>query len=174
MKRVVKFSIYILVFFLVFYNLVITIKKVANPNKIPSFFGFKNFIVVSGSMEDTLSIGDIIFVRENDNIEENDIVAFVDGQATVTHRVIGTTEIDGKKFYETKGDANNSADDNLIPHEQVEGKYCFKIAKIGSLIITLQTPKGMAVMLLIFLATIILTNMYGGKTKKIKGKHMKK
>ena len=58
---------------------------------IASFFGFRMYIVQSGSMEPVLKTGSLVIVNENaryNDVEVGDIVAFKTATGTrVTHRV---------------------------------------------------------------------------------------
>lgn len=158
MKKVLKFLVYICIIFLVIYNLVIFIKRIKDKNEIPSFLGYKNFIILSGSMEPTLNIGDVIFIKEKEEIEENDIVSFNEKRNVITHRVVKKVEQDGRELYKTKGDANEVEDQNLITKEEIEGVYCFKIPKIGIVITFLQSKVGIVMFLSVLLIVYICIN----------------
>ena len=54
---------YIIIFFMVAFNLIFITKAVKNPNKIPDFLGIKTFVIVSGSMEPNINIGDMVIVK---------------------------------------------------------------------------------------------------------------
>ena len=56
--------------------------------------------------------------------------------------------IEDGTFFETKGDNNNTADDNLVSEKSVEGKYHSKIAKVGNAILFIQEPLGFTVMMM--------------------------
>ena len=82
-------------------------------------YGYTTLIVSSGSMQPELMVGDVIIIKECDSYNKNDIITFnVDNQYLVTHRIIEKNE----NHYITKGDNNNSADDNIVLEEQIEGK----------------------------------------------------
>lgn len=169
MKKTLKILVYICIIFLIVYNLVIFIKRIKNKNEIPSFLGYKNFIILSGSMEPTLNIGDVIFIKETEKIEENDIVSFNENGNVITHRVVEIIEQDeldiqnGKELYKTKGDANESEDQNLVAKEDIEGVYCFKIPKIGVIITFLQSKVGIVVFLGVLLILYICMSRANSK-----------
>ena len=82
-------------------------------------YGYTTLIVSSGSMEPELMVGDVIIIKECDSYNKGDIITFnVNNEYLVTHRIIEEKE----NHYITKGDNNNSADDNIILEEQIEGK----------------------------------------------------
>ena len=57
-----------------------------------NFFGYTIFQVITGSMEDTIKINDVVIVKLTDDVKEQDIVTFRSGDDFVTHRLM---EIDG-------------------------------------------------------------------------------
>jgi signal peptidase len=129
-----------------------------HPDEVPSFFGWKPFIVMSGSMQTEIYSGDIAVVKEVDTstLKENDIIAFKENDLVVTHRIIRIEEEDGVTKFITKGDNNNAEDSGYVIAEQVEGLYQFKISRLGNLAIFIQTPIGMVICLSIPLILLIL------------------
>ncbi len=94
-----------------------------------NFFGYTAFKVVSGSMADTINIGDIVVIKiENDknSINVNDIIVFKQDEYIITHRVIN---IDGDTIL-TKGDANNT-EDKTIERNQIIGKVTKVVTNIN-------------------------------------------
>ncbi len=109
-------------------------------------------------MENTLSVGDIIFIKEEYDVKEKDIISFKESGGVVTHRVIEIFVENEKIFYKTKGDANSTPDTRLISIDDLEGVYLFKIPKIGLIIMLFQTKIGIITLLLIFLVIFIRIN----------------
>ena len=107
-------------------------------------FGYQVFNVVSGSMEPTYSVGDLIYVKEVDPelIQVGDPITFVLNEDLVvaTHRVI---EIDGenRRFY-TKGDANDTADAAPVHYNNLIGVPKLRIPLLGYVSNYIQHPPG--------------------------------
>ncbi len=116
---------------------------------LPMPFGFGAAVVLSGSMEPTLSVNDVIFVRESESYNINDIVVYNSGREMIVHRII---EQNGDTLT-TKGDANNVSDEP-ISVEAVKGKVVFSIPYAGAAVKALRSPVGMIVILL---TAILLT-----------------
>lgn len=98
-------------------------------------FGFRFFVVMTGSMEPQYNIGDLIISKavEKENIRVGDVITYaIDDKNTITHRVIDEKLEEGKNLYKTKGDNNNSSDPNLVEYNQILGKVIFNFHKIGS------------------------------------------
>ena len=164
--------IYAICLILVIYMVSFSIQKIKNPNKTTSFCGYKTFIIASNSMTPNLNVGDIVFIKENEAIHNGDIITYRLNNSTVTHRVIETINSDNKKMYKTKGDANNIADTELVSENQVEGKYIFKIAKLGIITSFFQGKNGIisVAILTIILIILITSTKTKNKVNRI-GKH---
>ena len=59
----------------------------ALPLTVPNFMGYEIYNVVSGSMEPTIPVGSIIYVKEIDpsDIYSGDIIAFKSGDSIIMH-----------------------------------------------------------------------------------------
>lgn len=127
-----------------------------------SFFGYKQYIVMTGSMQPSYNIGDLIFEKEiaKEDIKLNDVITYSleNGQDTVTHRVIDIIEENGETYYQFKGDNNNSPDPDLVTYEQIQGKVIYKIDRLGSLIAEFVSGTGVILILIIFILSYMKTN----------------
>ena len=114
---------------------------------IAKIFGIGILEIQSGSMETELSVGDIIIIKECEKYEKNDIITFnVNGEYLVTHRII---ERNGNSFV-TKGDNNNTIDEQEISKDKIEGKVIYNSKSLKWLY-----NNWIAVVLVIFLILII-------------------
>lgn len=165
-KKILKILFWMILIIIVIYSTTIIFQKIVWKDKTPNFMGYKNFIILTGSMEPTLNPGDIIFVKETTNINEQDIISFKVENAIVTHRVVEIEKRNDKNLYITKGDANSGNDTELISIESVEGKYAFKIPLLGNIILFFQGSVGIAVLVIILI--IILIRSYR-EPKHMKG-----
>lgn len=78
--------------------------------------------------------GDIIVVYGRGNLEVGDIIIFnANTQYPIIHRIINISEINGEKFYSTKGDNNQGQleIEKNIPESAIIGKAAFKIPLLG-------------------------------------------
>lgn len=139
------------------YNITLIIKYIQNPNKTPDFFGFKTYEIVSRSMEHTINKNDIIVVKKVDKneINKNDIISFDNGNEIITHRIIEIENINGQTLYTTKGDNNRFVDDEKISFEQIEGKYVFKLSKLGYLMNFLKNRYFLIILFIILIFCFI-------------------
>lgn len=168
MKKFITFILIILMLPILFVNFVIILDSILNSEQIPSFFGWKGFVVLSGSMEKTILPGDLIIVKEIDNekLEKNDVIAFKDEEVVITHRIVDVVKEDGTVKYVTKGDNNNTNDIGYVFPEEVEGIYKFRIGRLGNLALFVQNPLGMILCLSIPLILLLLINIKESKENK--------
>lgn len=83
-------------------------------------FGYSIFSTETASMSPTIEIGDIVFVKIGEQVQENDIITYKSGNAFITHRII---EIDGDSII-AKGD-NNNTQDEAIQRNDIIGKVTY-------------------------------------------------
>lgn len=150
-KKIISIFIYIIIIPIIVINITLIVKSFIKPSKIPDFIGYKNFVIVSESMEPTIMVGDAIFVKKvpEKEIKINDIISFHDGECINTHRIVGVSEENGIKMYRTKGDNNRGEDKEKVSYSQIEGKYLFKINNFGNLIKVLQSKVTLAILILL-------------------------
>ena len=108
-------------------------------NTYTTMLGYSAFEVATGSMSNTIEIGDVILVKliePNEPVSENEIVVFTQDTTLVTHRII---KINGDQII-TKGDANNKEDDP-ITRKQIIGKVVKIIPNVKMWKEIILTPK---------------------------------
>ena len=128
-KKIVNVIAYIALIILIIYALNIAYFRVIKKEKLPRVFNYYVFKVITGSMEDTISIGDTIVVKKTKNVKVNDIVTYEKDGIFITHRIV---KIDGNSII-TKGDANNTEDDPITKN-QILGKYIKKAKVLGFIV----------------------------------------
>ena len=150
--KIITYPIAIVILLLVLYMGYI---KCIKHEKDVSIFGFRQYIVATGSMEPKYNVGDLIIIRETpeEEIKIGDIINYIseNGADTITHRVTDIIEKDGQTYYQTKGDNNNTEDPELVKYRQVNGKLVFKISKLGTIITNLLTGTGIAILFVVIL-----------------------
>ena len=164
--KIISILIYIITVPIIIFNMTLIVKSYIKPNETPSFFGYKNFIIVSKSMENTINKNDVIIIREvqKDEIHKDDIIAFFQNNEVITHRIVDIVEDNGVTKYLTKGDNNLHEDKDLVTYEQIEGKYQFKISGFGIILKILKNP----ITLIILIIILILNCFYGYNRKRKK------
>ena len=172
-KNAVYIIIYCILTIMMAYNISLIIQSVVSPNKTPSFFGIKTYVIISGSMEPNINIGDMVITKSNeDELEVGDIISYRKGQSVITHRISQILEDEnGEKTYRTKGDNNNAEDGEEIYLKDIEGKVIKVIPKIGKISLLLQNK--IIIIMIIFIFYIYISKNYK-KNKKINSRHIKR
>ena len=118
--------------------------------------GYQAFTVISGSMEPTYSVGDLLYVKEKpiEDIKIGDPLTFVLNEDLVvaTHRVVGV-DTEAQCFY-TKGDANEVADSAGVHFNNVIGVPRFCIPALGYVANFVQQSPGRYITLVAGIALV--------------------
>ncbi|MEM1545661.1 MAG: signal peptidase I [Candidatus Methanomethylicia archaeon] len=135
-------------------------------------------VVSSSSMEPSLKKGDYVICIgvKAENIEVGDIIIFnLPYKSNIIHRVVNKTkDSNGNWRFLTKGDNNNSPDENpynietWIREKDIVGKVVLKIPYIGW--ITLIAHESPIISLIIFLLILIVITVPWCKEERRKGK----
>ncbi len=99
------------------------------------YFHYYAVAVVSGSMEPTIHIGDVVVVEKidekYDELKVGQVLVFNYNGVTIVHRLINIIEDGGHYYFYTKGDANQDPDNFTLTEENVVGTTNIKIPMIG-------------------------------------------
>lgn len=128
-------------------------------NALPMPMGYGMAVVLTGSMEPTLSANDLILVAEQEHYEVDDIAVYQSGSILVVHRITEVAE--GTLI--TKGDANPVADEP-VDITAVKGKVVGVIPAAGAIVKILKTPT--ATVVLIAGAVVLMELSYRKEKKK--------
>lgn len=119
-------------------------------------FGYRFYIIMSGSMEPTIHVSDGIITKEAKDLKDGDIIAFNNQGAITVHRIIKTyTQENGEKLYQTKGDNNNAADKGLVDETKIKGEVVYRLPKVGHAVLFLQRNIVIILILVIGITLII-------------------
>ncbi len=124
-------------------------------NGVPSIFGLRLLSIQTNSMSDTINYGDLIIDTAVDpaDLRIDDIITYwtvINGERVLnTHRIVNIYDGGGFLIFETKGDANTSADPLTVHQREIVGKYRFRIAGLGKVFDYLQTATGFLIVVVI-------------------------
>ena len=128
-------------------------------NQMPMPFGYGSAVVLSGSMEPTLSVGDLIIVKETQTLTENQIIVYAQTGSLVVHRI---KTISGSQII-AQGDANN-APDAPIDAFCVKGEVVAVVPGAGSVVEAIRSPAG--ILVIVGLAAVLLELPHLRRKKK--------
>lgn len=154
LKTTINVIEYLIIFLVIFVNGMLIFKSAKFPNKTPSIFGKKAFVIISGSMIPTINIGDITIVNDTNNVNVGDVIAFRRDSTVIVHRIIKEMIVNGNSMYQTKGDNNEAADIELVGIPSIEGVMIGKIPFIGKILMWLYN--NLAIVVVICVIIIVL------------------
>lgn len=124
-------------------------------NGVPSIFGLRLMSIQTPSMKDTINDGDLIISTPVDpeDLRVRDIITYwtvINGERVLnTHRIVNIYDGDGFLIFETKGDANTSADPLTVHEKEIVGIYRFRIPGVGKVFDYLKTGTGFFIVVVI-------------------------
>lgn len=93
-------------------------------------FPFFLFQIQSGSMMPEIQVGEIVFVVNQKQYQEKDIITYqTEDGYFITHRILKETSMG----YITKGDFNNTEDELIVKSNQIKGKVIFHSKILGKI-----------------------------------------
>lgn len=135
-------------------------------NALPMPFGFGGAVVLSGSMEPTISVDELIIVKAEPAYEVGDVIVYQTGRVPVVHRIVA---MDGETVT-TRGDANNT-EDSPVALSQVKGKVIAHIPHVGKMVRLLKTPP---VTILLIIAAVLTVELPYLKEKEQKEEELER
>ena len=141
LKTILRITLLVLVALIVGLNVYTLNASRLTGDMVPMPLGVGATVVLSGSMEPTLSTGDLLIIAKQDSYQVDDVVVFQANRIAVVHRIVELYEKtvqgeDGEEIQQmaiTQGDANNTPDDP-IQVSQIKGTVVFRLPIVGYLI----------------------------------------
>lgn len=158
-KAIIRITLLVLLAAIIGVNIYLINASRLAGNTVPMPFGVGCAVVLSGSMEPELSVGDLLIIAEQGHYDVGDVVVYQDGKMAVTHRIVSIAEDE----VITRGDANNS-NDRPIAYTQIKGTVVAAIPMVGHVVNVIKTPIGTLVILA--LAAFLLERSFHADKKK--------
>lgn len=168
-SKKIRIIVYIILIPILICNIALIMQSAIKPKETPGLAGIKSYVIISGSMEPELKIGDIVIVKKGKNLQDGDIISFRQGESVITHRINKIINENGNNTYQTKGDNNNIEDSGTITDSVIEGKVIFKIPKLGNISLFLQNK----IILIIIVLLLYVYISYSGLREKRRKKRKK-
>ena len=144
----------------------VRIEKMAKLQTACSTVVREGMVVTTESMEPTLRVGDLIYVKgvAPAEIKVGDIVTFKPpanymGGKLVTHRVVEVSYDANEVYFRTKGDNNPTVDPWLIKPSDVIGVQKAVLPGVGRVFLWIRTPSGLAVAGLLLVVYLFWPNI---------------
>ncbi len=134
--------------------------------EVPNIGGYSLLRVMTGSMEPTIHVDELLVVKQVDSkeIAEGDVISFYSrsqelyGQIN-THRVVEKLDIDGSLMFRTKGDANDLVDQTEVQAVDLVGKVIGSSYVAGRTVRLIANPIVFILLIAIPLLFIFIANL---------------
>ncbi len=126
------------------------------------FLGLHWAVVLTGSMEPSISPDDMVISFATGRYAPGDVITYASGRSLTTHRIVG--EEGGR--YRTQGDANNAPDTALVDPSQILGEVILVIPGVGRTVAFLKSPLGMTSLVLLGFGMIELPHLFNKKNSE--------
>ena len=146
--RTIRFGIGIVIAITVFATLFLAFISMRSETDAagPHLFGRHYLVVRSGSMSPAFATGSLVAIKQTATVDNaklpiGTVVAFrslANPDVLITHRIVDTIKVDGKSVFQTKGDANATADGTYLDPERILGPYSFSVPRLGFFMVALQ------------------------------------
>jgi len=130
--------------------------------------GIQSFVILTGSMEPSIPVGSIVFTQRFSSYNIGNIIAFKNGDRTVTHRIVNLEKKNNLTYYQTRGDANNTADIDKVPQTNVLGGAFYSIPYLGRLVLFLKTVFGFLLFIVLPALIYIIYEIFNIKNEMAK------
>lgn len=163
--NIISKIILIILIFILGVNIYVAVLEACFNQQFIEVFGYTDAIVISGSMEPQIDVGDMVIIHEKDSYQIGDIITFIQGDETgVTHRIIGQTD----NGFITKGDANNTEDMAVVTSDQIVGKVVKIIPHLGTIFNAMSSTLGIIISIFVCFAFIEISYLISKFRKKQK------
>src|SRR5579885_3669842 len=114
----------------------------------PTVFGYRTYVVLSGSMEPAIHTGAVVVAQPvpPTSLKVGDVIVYnrSDADERITHRIVDIKDADaGRPTFTTKGDANGAPDPWTVQYPtNTAGKVVFSVPYVGYLDAALESPQG--------------------------------
>jgi len=134
----------------IFIGLLVLIGSLFLMSLTPIEIGIEAKIVQSGSMEPSIPVGALVFIKPNETYEIGDIITFGEDSSSAipkTHRVLSVRNENGTTMYTTKGDANEGADPQEVAKRDIIGRVLLAVPYAGFVLDFARQPLGFALLI---------------------------
>lgn len=165
LRKVFNIVVLVVLLIILFMYIVILYNTITKKEVTLNFFNWKPFIVIADSPEAGVNVGDMAVIKDIkiEDLKPGDIIVYRRGNSGAIKKIKDITKVDEEPKIVIE-------DDSIIKNESVkssiEGKYMFKIAGLGNIMLFLQTPLGAIILFSLFIYIVIMIKLIGSKSNK--------
>ncbi len=138
---------------------------------LPTLLGDRTVVIISGSMEPTIHMGAAAVLQPvpSRDLHVGDVVAHTPaakGAIPVVHRIVNITERNGERYYQTKGDANATADANEFTLSTMAYRLWYNIPLAGYAVAFASSRIGVVSLIAVPLLVLGLLKLQGWRKNR--------
>lgn len=163
LQKTVQIGIKVFATLLILLIIALLLLRFMQPASSFHLFGIQAYTVLSNSMQPAFQTGDIIITRKMDatDIQVDDVITFRQSDNRfITHRVNAIQKEQDTISFQTKGDANNTIDKELVPIAAITGKKVFHIPYAGYVARFMSSPVGIIIFIILPLTLYGVLSFY--------------
>ena len=135
---------------------------------VPRLWGYQTYVIYGSSMEPAIKLGSLVVAKSAnvDDLQVGDIIVFrsPDNETTVTHRITGVREEDGRRYFKTKGDATNGDDPQEVSLETGVQQVTYDLPYVGYFVDFAGSTLGIVLLLVLPAAGLLV--LYWSKQRR--------
>ena len=169
-KKILKILYYILIVFCVLLIMIIVMQKITESNK--SVFGYRLFVVISGSMVPKYNMGEVVVCKETpvNEIKLGDSIVYKGKEGeiagkTVMHEVVDIQKDENNNYLFYAKGLTNEEEDPTIVREQIYGVVKWK-SKILTEAYKWATNARLSFLILFILVVNVFLSFKSGRKEK--------
>ncbi len=129
--KIIKYIMFAVMLFILAIAIYLFYQKQTNPHEMTKVFGYSYATISTDSMEPTIMIGDFLVYKKEKIYSINDIVVYMHGDISITHRIVGIEN----DLYITKGDNNDIVDEVSLDNSDIIGKVIYQNSDLSILLV---------------------------------------
>ena len=128
---------------------------------VPRLWGYQTYVIYGSSMEPTIKLGSLVVAEPvaTEDLQVGDIIVFRSSNngTTVTHRITGIREEDGRRYFQTKGDASNGSDPLEVSLENGVQQVAYDLPYVGYFVDFAGSTLGIVLLLVLPAAGLLVS-----------------
>ncbi len=135
---------------------------------VPRLWGYQTYVIYGSSMEPTIKLGSLVAAKSAnvEDLQVSDIIVFRNSNngTTVTHRITGVREEDGRRYFKTTGDATNGDDHQAVTLENGVQQVTYDLPYVGYFVDFAGSTLGIVLLLILPAAGLLVS--YWSKNRR--------
>ena len=169
-NKVLSIIVTILLVLILFVSLFLISLELGNSKELPSFLNMDLYIVTSTSMKPKLNIDDVIIVKkgyDSKSYKVGNIITYYrsDGEV-ITHRISKVLSAGELREFVTKGDNNETQDEEIVTYDKIVGKVIYIFPRFGKMVKILKNKVFFTITFILLFVLLFYNNRVSNRKKE--------